>query len=91
VHHSYDTTASVLHFAVHALAVLPEVQDRVRAEVVGVLGESEEGEGGDDDEQGQVVVTNEQLRQMCYLKAVVQETLRLYPPAPKWLFVLVFI
>ncbi|CAK5083086.1 unnamed protein product [Meloidogyne enterolobii] len=60
----YDTTGSVLQFAIYMLAMNPEVQAKLREEI--------------NCEQ----ISYEHLKRMEYLQAVVQETLRMYPPAP---------
>nr|CAD2147420.1 unnamed protein product [Meloidogyne enterolobii] len=65
----YDTTGSVLQFAIYMLAMNPEVQAKLREEINYVLGEEEQ-------------ISYEHLKRMEYLQAVVQETLRMYPPAP---------
>uniref|UniRef100_A0A915N072 Cytochrome P450 n=1 Tax=Meloidogyne javanica TaxID=6303 RepID=A0A915N072_MELJA len=65
----YDTTGSVLQFAIYMLAMNPEVQAKLREEINCVLGEEEQ-------------ISYEHLKRMEYLQAVVQETLRMYPPAP---------
>lgn len=64
-----DTTASTLTFAVAMLADNPHVLHRLRKEILSVLGPEQ-------------TPTFEHVRQMKYLRAVINETLRLYPPVP---------
>lgn len=64
-----DTTASTLTFAIFLLSLHPEVFDRLRAEVINIVGPTQRP-------------TYENIREMKYLRAVLNETLRLYPPVP---------
>ncbi|KAF7325137.1 Cytochrome P450 [Mycena kentingensis (nom. inval.)] len=64
-----DTTASLLTFAVYMLAEHPDILAKLRAEILGVVGTTERP-------------TFENLRDMKYLRAVLNETLRLYSPVP---------
>ncbi|XP_021957659.1 cytochrome P450 9e2 [Folsomia candida] len=64
----YDTTQSVLLFCAYALALNPDVQDKLRAEVDTVLEEN--------DNQ----FSYDSLNRMTYLEMVINETLRFYPP-----------
>ncbi|OXA40039.1 cytochrome P450 9e2 [Folsomia candida] len=66
----YDTTQSLLLFCAYALAIHPEIQDKLRT----VVDEGLEESGGD--------FTYEGINQMTYLDMVINETLRFYPPAP---------
>lgn len=63
----HDTIAALLAWAVHMLALHTGVQARARAEVIGLLGES--------------APTISDLARLDFLGQVVDETLRLYPPA----------
>ncbi|KAH7696147.1 cytochrome P450 3A24-like protein [Aphelenchoides avenae] len=63
----YDTTGNLLHFALYHVAKLPEIQDKLQAEVDEVIGDSEE-------------VTYEHIINMPYLMQVINETLRICPP-----------
>jgi unspecific monooxygenase len=63
----HETTAAALFWALLKLATTPEIQQRVAAEA-GMLGFGPE-------------VAAEALPKLVYTRAVVQETLRLYPPA----------
>uniref|UniRef100_A0A914IBQ9 Cytochrome P450 n=1 Tax=Globodera rostochiensis TaxID=31243 RepID=A0A914IBQ9_GLORO len=66
----FETTGATLTFATYMLAIETDVQEKLRSEVNDVLGEK-------------ALMTYEDLRQMHYLRAVVQETLRMFPVAPK--------
>ncbi|MDA1247543.1 MAG: cytochrome P450, partial [Cyanobacteria bacterium] len=68
----HETSASALGMAVYLLGRFPEVQQRLRAEVLQVLGSQA---GALDRPLG-----FEDLRQLSYGIAVFNETLRLYPP-----------
>ncbi|WP_377565361.1 cytochrome P450 [Micromonospora sonneratiae] len=63
----YETTSAALAWAVYALLSTPGTWDQAAAEVRAVLGDRPPG--------------RTDLRQLVYLNGVVQETLRLYPPA----------
>ncbi|RDA82616.1 hypothetical protein CP532_4452 [Ophiocordyceps camponoti-leonardi (nom. inval.)] len=64
-----DTTAGTLSFALYELARNPAVVARLRAEILEIVGAEE-------------APTYEHLKNMTYLRAVVDETLRLYPSVP---------
>ncbi|KIK16473.1 hypothetical protein PISMIDRAFT_686262 [Pisolithus microcarpus 441] len=64
-----DTTASTLTFLVYMLSQHPDVLKRLRAEVLSTVGSSR-GPTYDD------------VREMKYMRAVINETLRLYPSIP---------
>ncbi|KIY44375.1 cytochrome P450 monooxygenase pc-3 [Fistulina hepatica ATCC 64428] len=64
-----DTTATTLTFAVYLLAQHPEVLRRLREEILSKLGSSRRP-------------VFEDFRDMKYLRAVINETLRLYPAVP---------
>lgn len=68
----HETSASALGMAVYLLGRFPEVQQRLRAEVLEVLG----SRAGAPDRP----LTFEDLRQLSYGAAIFNETLRLYPP-----------
>ncbi|MCP9941529.1 cytochrome P450 [Cyanobium sp. ATX 6E8] len=68
----HETSASALGMAVYLLSCFPEVQQRLRAEVLQVLGSRA---GAPDRPLG-----FEDLRQLSYGAAIFNETLRLYPP-----------
>jgi cytochrome P450 len=65
----HETTAATMAWGVHLLARHPDVQRRVRAEVAESLVDGRVPSGKD-------------VRQLAFTHRVVQETLRLYPPAP---------
>ncbi|PCH42809.1 cytochrome P450 monooxygenase pc-3 [Wolfiporia cocos MD-104 SS10] len=64
-----DTTAASLTFAVYFLCVYPDVLKRLRAEVLQKVGP-----------HGRPTYAD--IKEMKYLRAVINETLRLYPPVP---------
>ncbi|KIJ47973.1 hypothetical protein M422DRAFT_226077 [Sphaerobolus stellatus SS14] len=64
-----DTTASLITFTTYCLAMHPEVVQRLRQEILDNLGFDK-------------APTYDDIREMKYLKAVLNETLRLYPPVP---------
>jgi cytochrome P450 len=63
----HETTANALTWTLYLLSKHPTVARRLRAEVVGVLGER--------------VPTSDDLPQLPYTLRVIEEALRLYPPA----------
>ncbi|RDA92307.1 hypothetical protein CP533_3248 [Ophiocordyceps camponoti-saundersi (nom. inval.)] len=64
-----DTTAGTLSFAIYELARNPAVVARLRAEILKTVGSED-------------APTYEHLRNMTYLRAIIDETLRLYPSVP---------
>ncbi|KAI0056481.1 cytochrome P450 [Artomyces pyxidatus] len=66
---SRDTTASLLVFALYFLAFRPETCDLLRQEILETFGPEE-------------TPTYEGLKNMPYLRAFINETLRLFPAAP---------
>ncbi|MCP9807966.1 cytochrome P450 [Cyanobium sp. HWJ4-Hawea] len=68
----HETSASSLGMAVYLLGCFPEVQQRLRAEVLQVIGDRACAQ--------QQPLGFEDLRQLSYGAAVFNETLRLYPP-----------
>lgn len=64
----YDTTANLLTYATYLLALHPGVQKRLREEIV----EAVDADGGE--------IKYETIMGLKYLDAVVNETLRIYPP-----------
>ncbi|KAF7301073.1 hypothetical protein MIND_00671300 [Mycena indigotica] len=64
-----DTTAATLTFAIYMLAEHREILAKLRAEITEVIGSSR-------------MPTYEDFRHMKYLRAFLNETLRLYPPVP---------
>ncbi|THH04268.1 hypothetical protein EW145_g5647 [Phellinidium pouzarii] len=66
---SRDTTACLLTFVTYFMAIYPEVGKRMREEVLQTHGLDQEP-------------TYESLRGLKYMRAVLNETLRLFPPVP---------
>jgi cytochrome P450 len=64
----HETTAKALTWALYLLARAPQWQDRLRREVQGVAGAAPVDAG--------------HLERLVETRAVVEETMRLYPPAP---------
>ena len=62
-----DTTACTLTFAVYRLADHRDILQRLREEILNVVGPSRRP-------------SYEDIRNMKFLRAVINETLRLYPP-----------
>ncbi|KIP07530.1 hypothetical protein PHLGIDRAFT_414123 [Phlebiopsis gigantea 11061_1 CR5-6] len=66
-----DTTSNGIARIVHLLCLHPEVQERLRKEIV----EARSANGGHD-------ISYDELVELPYLDAICRETLRLYPPVP---------
>ncbi|KAJ7155172.1 cytochrome P450 [Mycena filopes] len=64
-----DTTACLLTFVVYMLTGHPHVLHKLRAEILAKVGSTR-------------APTPDDFREMKYLRAVLNETLRLYPPVP---------
>ncbi|KAI0745823.1 cytochrome P450 monooxygenase pc-2 [Earliella scabrosa] len=64
-----DTTASTLTFAVYRLAEHPEMLRRLREEILDVVGPTRRP-------------TYDDIRNLKYMRAFINEVLRLYPPVP---------
>ncbi|RDB15427.1 hypothetical protein Hypma_004172 [Hypsizygus marmoreus] len=64
-----DTTASTLTFAIYMLTQHPDITKRLREEIFRTVGQTGRP-------------TYEHIKEMKYLRAFVNETLRLYPPVP---------
>ncbi|KAF8502557.1 cytochrome P450 monooxygenase pc-3 [Hysterangium stoloniferum] len=64
-----DTTTSLLTFTTYILASHPDIAENVRNEINRVIGERD-------------IPTLGEVRSMKYLRAVINEVLRLFPPVP---------
>ncbi|KAF8317441.1 cytochrome P450 monooxygenase pc-3 [Clavulina sp. PMI_390] len=64
-----DTTACLLTFATYLLSQHPDVLAKLRAEILDIIGPT-------------TPPTSGTLRELKYLRAVLNETLRLFPPVP---------
>ncbi|XP_063224001.1 cytochrome P450 6k1-like [Bacillus rossius redtenbacheri] len=64
----YETNSSTLCFCLYELSGAPDIQQRLRRDIVDTL----ERHGGE--------ITYEAMQEMTYLEKVVSETLRKYPP-----------
>ncbi|SJL13317.1 uncharacterized protein ARMOST_16757 [Armillaria ostoyae] len=62
-----DTTAALVTFSVYMMCEHPDMASRLRSEILERVGTSRKP-------------TNEDIREMKYLRAFINETLRLYPP-----------
>nr|XP_040224220.2 cytochrome P450 6a22-like [Anopheles coluzzii] len=67
----FETSSTTLSFALFELANNPDIQERVRAEVLEKL-QLHDGK-----------ITYDALKEMTYLDQVINETLRMYPPVPQ--------
>ncbi|KAF7331242.1 Cytochrome P450 [Mycena kentingensis (nom. inval.)] len=64
-----DTTMTTLTMVIYFLSMYPEINDRLRAEVLEQVGPTRRPDFDD-------------IRSMKYMRAVINEALRLYPPVP---------
>lgn len=64
-----DTTAATLTFATYLLSMHPDVLKKLRCEILDRVGSTKKP-------------TYDDIREMKYLRAVINETLRLFPPVP---------
>uniref|UniRef100_A0AC34RMV4 Cytochrome P450 n=1 Tax=Panagrolaimus sp. JU765 TaxID=591449 RepID=A0AC34RMV4_9BILA len=64
----YETTASTLHYVCYILSHRPEIQDKLREEVLSVL-------------DGKETIEYDDMKNLEYMDQVINETLRMYPPA----------
>nr|WCC60369.1 cytochrome P450 89A2 [Morus alba] len=72
-----DTTSTALEWIMANIVKHPRIQDKLYAEIKQVLTSKQQQE---EEEVGRVVVEEEDLQKMAYLKAVVLEGLRRHPP-----------
>ncbi|KAG8973325.1 hypothetical protein FRC05_008869 [Tulasnella sp. 425] len=64
-----DTTASLLTFCLYILATNPDITQRLKSEIFAAFGNNS-------------IQGTDSLKQLTYLRAVIDETLRLFPPVP---------
>ncbi|MEM7777405.1 MAG: cytochrome P450 [Pseudomonadota bacterium] len=64
----HETTARALTFTLYLLARAPDWQDKVRAEILNVCGDGN--------------ITASHMNELTVTKQVLEESMRLYPPAP---------
>ncbi|KAJ6607884.1 cytochrome P450 [Mycena sp. CBHHK59/15] len=64
-----DTTSATLTFGIYMLAEHPEITKRLREEILSKIGSSRRP-------------THSDMKDLPYLRAFINETLRLYPPVP---------
>lgn len=66
----YETTAFTLQMVIYIISKLPEIQEKMRDEVMEVIGDKKEIEYDD-------------IVKLKYINQVIQETLRMYPPVAR--------
>ncbi|KAF8796532.1 Cytochrome P450 4V2 like protein [Argiope bruennichi] len=69
----YDTAAVTVTWALYLIGLYPDVQVKVHEELDKILGENTDKD-----------ITENDLKDLCYLDSVVKETLRLYPAVPEF-------
>ncbi|CAF1359364.1 unnamed protein product [Rotaria sordida] len=62
----YETTSTLLSFFFYVMAIYPDIQEKIYAEIQQQLGSDE--------------ITYDKIHQLVYLDMVINETLRMYPP-----------
>jgi cytochrome P450 len=80
-----DTTTACATFAIYLLSQHPDVLKRLSEEVQSILGAASDADVPYDESPSQPPTaspTLDNLRQMPYLRAVINETLRLFPSVP---------
>ncbi|CAG8522096.1 18854_t:CDS:2, partial [Acaulospora morrowiae] len=68
----HDSTASALSATLYYLGKNPDCQQKAREEVIKIMG----------DEKRDIIPTLNQIKEMKYINMVINETLRIHPPAP---------
>jgi len=68
----HETTSTTLHYIIYNMALYPEIQDKLRAEINNTF---PHGVDYEDPE------SSEKIKDMKYLGNIINETLRLFPPA----------
>uniref|UniRef100_A0A914DT57 Cytochrome P450 n=1 Tax=Acrobeloides nanus TaxID=290746 RepID=A0A914DT57_9BILA len=66
----YETTAFTLQMVIYVISKIPEIQEKMRDEVMEVIGDKTE-------------IDYDDITKLKYINQVVQETLRMYPPAAR--------
>nr|WCC58078.1 cytochrome P450 [Pharsalia antennata] len=66
----FETSSTAMTFAIYEMAQYQDIQDKVRAEIKAVLAKHDDK------------ITYDSLNELKYLKQVIDETLRMYPPVP---------
>lgn len=67
----HDTTAIAITWTLYALGHNPEIQDKLRQEILDVIGNDSKTQ-----------VTGQHVKNLKYMERVIKEALRLYPPVP---------
>uniref|UniRef100_A0A914CD05 Cytochrome P450 n=1 Tax=Acrobeloides nanus TaxID=290746 RepID=A0A914CD05_9BILA len=66
----YETTAFTLQMVIYIISKIPEIQEKMRDEIMEVIGDKTE-------------IDYDDITKLKYINQVVQETLRMYPPAAR--------
>ncbi|KAI2804065.1 Cytochrome P450 3A4 [Blomia tropicalis] len=78
---AYDTTTSAISLSCYLLALNQSAQDRLYEEIEAYFNRLQLESDGTETDQSKLM-TFESMSQLEYLNAVINETLRIYPPAP---------
>ena len=65
-----ETSATTLHFLIYIISKMPDIQEKLRREIDEVIGDSDD-------------INYDHLQKLVYMQQVLQETLRMYSPAPR--------